>query len=198
MKTLYLMRHGQTLFNQKELIQGACDSPLTDRGIKQAERAADIIDTLDIKFAYCSTAERASDTLEIVTRNKIPYERHKELKERNFAIFEGESEKLHPQWENGLDDIYPLFGGESSLDVSARVMAKCKEIMMQKEHDKVLIVSHAGAISCFLREVIGIEAVSELRKTNSFDNCSIVKLKFDSSENSFDFETIIKPDFTGI
>lgn len=34
MKKLYLMRHGQTLFNQLGKIQGACDSPLTEAGIR--------------------------------------------------------------------------------------------------------------------------------------------------------------------
>ena len=33
-KTFYLMRHGQTLFNLRRKIQGACDSPLTKRGIE--------------------------------------------------------------------------------------------------------------------------------------------------------------------
>lgn len=32
-KTLYLMRHGQTLFNQRKKIQGFCDAPLTDLGL---------------------------------------------------------------------------------------------------------------------------------------------------------------------
>ncbi|KTT85669.1 phosphoglycerate mutase, partial [Mammaliicoccus sciuri] len=35
-KKLYLMRHGQTLFNEKKKIQGASDSPLTQLGIEQA------------------------------------------------------------------------------------------------------------------------------------------------------------------
>ena len=39
MKTLYLMRHGQTLFNAQHKIQGWCDAPLTEIGIKQAEVA---------------------------------------------------------------------------------------------------------------------------------------------------------------
>ena len=34
-KKLYLMRHGQTLFNQMHKIQGWCDSPLTEAGIKR-------------------------------------------------------------------------------------------------------------------------------------------------------------------
>ena len=41
-KTLYLMRHGQTVFNVRRKVQGWCDSPLTELGIKQAETAAKI------------------------------------------------------------------------------------------------------------------------------------------------------------
>lgn len=41
MKTLYLMRHGETLFNVQHKIQGWCDSPLTEKGIKQAQKARD-------------------------------------------------------------------------------------------------------------------------------------------------------------
>lgn len=33
---IYLVRHGQTLFNQQKKVQGWCDSPLTQEGIKQA------------------------------------------------------------------------------------------------------------------------------------------------------------------
>lgn len=38
-KILYLMRHGQTLFNLEHKIQGWCDSPLTELGINQAKIA---------------------------------------------------------------------------------------------------------------------------------------------------------------
>ena len=40
MKKLYLLRHGQTEFNVKKLVQGRCDSPLTDLGRRQAGMAA--------------------------------------------------------------------------------------------------------------------------------------------------------------
>ena len=53
-KTLYLMRHGQTLFNLQHKIQGWCDSPLTELGIKQAKVAGkwfkDMIGMEDIKL----------------------------------------------------------------------------------------------------------------------------------------------------
>ncbi|MGW9978004.1 broad specificity phosphatase PhoE [Staphylococcus hominis] len=38
-KILYLMRHGQTMFNLRGKVQGASDSPLTELGISQAKQA---------------------------------------------------------------------------------------------------------------------------------------------------------------
>lgn len=40
-KELFLMRHGQTLFNELKRIQGSSDSPLTDKGIADAVEVGD-------------------------------------------------------------------------------------------------------------------------------------------------------------
>ena len=48
-KTLYLMRHGQTLFNLQHKIQGWCDSPLTELGIKQAKVAGKWIMLIQVR-----------------------------------------------------------------------------------------------------------------------------------------------------
>ncbi|MFZ4355624.1 histidine phosphatase family protein, partial [Enterococcus gallinarum] len=86
MKKLYLMRHGETLFNKLGKIQGASDSPLTEVGIKQARIAKEYFQNHNIKLDayYSSTQERASDTLEIIIGNK-KYKRIRELKEWNFG-----------------------------------------------------------------------------------------------------------------
>ena len=60
-KTLYLMRHGQTLFNLQHKIQGWCDAPLTPLGIKQAQMAKEYFTNITLDHAYASTSERASD-----------------------------------------------------------------------------------------------------------------------------------------
>lgn len=92
-KTLYLMRHGQTLFNLRHKVQGWCDAPLTDFGIYQAKVAGKYFKDAGITFddAYSSTQERACDTLELVTDGKLPYKRVKGLKEWNFGTFEGKA-----------------------------------------------------------------------------------------------------------
>ena len=47
-KTLYLMRHGQTLFNTLNRIQGWCDSPLTEKGRDQARQVRAYFEKHDI------------------------------------------------------------------------------------------------------------------------------------------------------
>ena len=49
-KKLYLMRHGQTLFNVRKKIQGASDSPLTEVGIRQAQIAKQYFENNGIVF----------------------------------------------------------------------------------------------------------------------------------------------------
>lgn len=93
MKTLYLMRHGETLFNVQKKIQGWCDSPLTENGIQQAKKVKEYFEREGIMFdhAYSSTSERCCDTLELITN--MPYTRLKGLKENFYGELEGESER---------------------------------------------------------------------------------------------------------
>ena len=65
MTRFYLMRHGQTLFNTLNRIQGWCDSPLTEKGQDQARQVRDYFEKHGLTFDqyYCTTTERASDTL---------------------------------------------------------------------------------------------------------------------------------------
>ena len=69
MNKIYLMRHGETLFNTMDVNQGQCDSPLTENGIRQAKAAKAWIDTHNVQFdtVYSSKSERASDTAELVS-----------------------------------------------------------------------------------------------------------------------------------
>lgn len=185
-KTMYMMRHGQTLFNQRRRIQGACDSPLTPLGIAQAEAAREYLKDVCFDHAYCSTSERCSDTLEIVTKNKLPYQRLKGLKEMNFGMFEGESEDLNPDHE-AFETFFVQYGGESSTMVRERLVSTCTEIMEKEDHHCVLVVSHAGACMNFLSEW---ENAVRIMK-DGFGNCSILKYEYENG--CFTFIEIVHP-----
>ena len=56
MTKLYLTRHGETEWNEKGIMQGWGDSPLTELGIKQAEWLRDRIKEIEI-FLYLLTMD---------------------------------------------------------------------------------------------------------------------------------------------
>ena len=95
---LYLMRHGETLFNTQKRVQGWCDSPLTENGIWQAEQAKQYFAKKGISFdAVCSsTQERATDTAKIVAP-EYTVTQLKGIKEMNFGSFEAQPEHQKTQ-----------------------------------------------------------------------------------------------------
>ncbi|NKD39209.1 histidine phosphatase family protein [Enterococcus casseliflavus] len=166
MKRLYLMRHGETLFNKLGKVQGWCDSPLTETGKKQAHKAKAYfaINQLTFGHAVASTQERACDTLEIIC-GTTDYERRKGLKEMNFGLFEGESTHLQPKGPKAYEHFYQSFGGESAAEVRQRMFAELIDIMTTTKADNTLVVSHNGAIFYFFKHLFPNE-VPPLRLAN--------------------------------
>ena len=172
-RMLYLMRHAETLFNLQCKIQGWCDSPLTKRGIEQAKAAGRMLRDNGIMptHAYCSTAERCSDTLEIACTEAygapLPYMRLKGLRECGFGQFEGKDECLNPRPPYG--DFFVPYGGESDEEVDRRILATLTELMERPDHESVLAVSHAGACLHFFMNCSRHEGVTP----TAFSNCML-------------------------
>lgn len=186
MKTIYLMRHGETLFNTMNLNQGQCDSPLTENGIRQALAAKDWFRQHQISFGavYSSTAERACDTAELVT-DKMPYTRLKGLKEIYLGTWEATSIAQNPTYPYG--DYFIPMGGESLEGFTERVHSTLLQIARTEENTPILVVSHGMAIRRFLA------AISYIRNDEilALGNCGIVCLRFEN--DTFTVEEIIDP-----
>lgn len=192
-KIFYLMRHGQTRFNQQQRIQGASDSPLTALGIEQAQAARDYFEQEGIVFekVYSSTQERAVDTAEIAS-GRTDIIRRKGLKEMDFGAFEGQQEFLNPPFKrdgSGYGDYFVTYGGEDSITVRERVHATMQDIMTENSANEatILIVSHGGAIAQFYRNYAKTSPQLKAR----ISNCAIFKMTFEDGE--FDLVSIYDP-----
>lgn len=187
-KKLYIMRHGQTLFNTQKRIQGACDSPLTEVGIEQAKKAKAYYEKNGVSFdyAFSSTQERATDTLKLVT--DAPYEQLKGIKEMNFGVFEAREEELLPKRPEGtetFEDMLVPYGGEDVADLQKRYNDTINEIIAL-EHDTVLAVSHGAAMWAYVKKYH-----PSFPKGVFFTNCAI--LEFDVVEGQVDLVKMIDP-----
>jgi len=155
---------------------------------KRGEYLADI----EFDHYYSSTSERASDTLELAVGDDISYTRLKGLKERDFGLFEGESEGLNPQWEDGYDDVFPNYGGETSSEVKERIRKTCIDIMEKEDHQTVLAASHSGSSYHFMSHWVNDEGIKKVFDEGGFTNCSIAKYTYEDGE--FEFVEMIRPE----
>lgn len=191
MKTLYLMRHSETIFNEKLLLQGWCDAPLTEKGKKQALVAKEYFESNNIKFDYifCSSAPRAIQTLKIITNQD--FKTSDNLREWNFGLFEGESQKLIPiGYPYG--DFFVPFNGESQEELQMRIVTEINELTKNLDGN-ILIVSHTCAGRLFTNYYKDVACIEIPRR---ICNCGI--LKFEYEDNKFKLVDIIQHDFEKI
>ncbi|MCC3172897.1 histidine phosphatase family protein [Streptococcus sanguinis] len=191
MKDLYLMRHGQTFFNQEGLVQGACDSPLTELGQEQARQAGAYLKERGIRFGqlYSSTQERASDTLELVS-GRTDYTRLKGIKEWNFGLFEAQPERLQPKFRPGatsFEDLFVPYGGEGVNQVGERMLVTLTEVMEQADAEPVLAVCHGGAMWALYLKIAAQALDSKVR----FGNCAICHYYYE--QGHFKLTEVIDP-----
>ena len=63
---LYLVRHGQSVYNLENKFTGWKDVDLTDKGINEAKDAGNILKDVKFTFAYTSVLKRAINTLDFI------------------------------------------------------------------------------------------------------------------------------------
>lgn len=180
-KTLYIMRHGETLFNRQKRVQGWCDSPLTENGLLQAEQARIWFKEEGIRFGavYASTQERAVDTAQLVSGSSAVI-RLKALKEMHFGNFEAQPEYLLPKFRLGarsFEDLLVPYGGEDIADVGKRVLQAVRKIAEEERSEAILIVSHGAALWGLI-----LELDLTLPQEAEFGNCHICEYRFQAGE----------------
>ncbi len=160
MTTILLARHGETDWNREGRFQGHADPPLNDAGRAQAAALADALAADGIAAVYSSDLRRAAQTAEIVAaRLGLPVRRHRGLREIDVGSWSGltraEVEQRFPdgfaRWLHG--DVG--HDGETREQLTRRVHAAVLEIAGAHAGQRVLVVTHGGAIRALQRVVLG-------------------------------------------
>lgn len=184
MKKLYLLRHGQTEFNVKKLVQGRCNSPLTDLGRKQAGMAAAWLKSHDVvpDKVVSSPLGRAMDTAQLVACELLGPDAAAEpcegIIERCYGTFEEGPHDALPTdvWDPG-EDLVP-FGGEGSRALQERMVGTLTNLMDSEDTETLLAVSHGSASRQFIKAAApeGFELPAKL------PNCAIMIFDFDEED----------------
>ena len=192
MKRLYLLRHGQTEFNVKKLVQGRCDSPLTDLGRRQAGAAAAWLKAHDIvpDKVVSSPLGRAMDTASLVACELFGPDAAVEpcegIIERGYGTFEEGPHDALPTdvWDPG-EDLVP-FGGEGSKALQERMVDTLTNIMGSEGIETLLAVSHGSAS----RQFIKAAALEGFELPAKLPNCAIMIFDFEEAKPQAEGESM--------
>ncbi len=97
--TLVLLRHGESLWNAKNLFTGWVDVDLTDKGRREAVRGGELLKSEGVlpDVVHTSVLRRAINTanlsLDAADRHWIPVRRHWRLNERHYGALQGKDKK---------------------------------------------------------------------------------------------------------
>jgi probable phosphoglycerate mutase len=181
-KTLYIVRHGQTDLNKQGIVQGrGRDTDLNDEGRKQANLFYKAYKSVPFDKIYISELKRTQQSIQQFIDLGIPYEKLSGLDELAWGIYEGMPSspetkaaflKLMRDWVGGkLDSKFE--NGESPNEVRLRQIEALHIIMSHTEEDNVLICMHGRAMRLLLCLLTG----KPLTEMDSFPHQNLVLYK---------------------
>ncbi len=180
---LYLIRHGESVYNREGRIQGQTDVELTDFGKQQAQAIALGMANIKLDAIIASPLQRAYQTaVALADQQGMKIQTHDGLKEINVGKFAGlrwpeVAEKFpeHADAWNTQDFDFVIPGGESRRMLQVRGVTALTEIAALP-YSQVAVVAHGGVLCAALKGILRIP--DELNPFSLF-NASISRLSWD-------------------
>ena len=185
---LVLVRHGESVWNKKNLFTGWKDVDLTERGIEEAHTAGQDLKARGITFdiAFTSKLIRAQRTLTIMLeelgQSSLETIEEQALNERNYGDLTGLNkddarkkwgeEQVHI-WRRSFDTPPP--GGESLKDTADRVLPYYRQQILPVvlSGKSVLVAAHGNSLRALIMELDRLDP-DEVTKLNLATGAPII------------------------
>ncbi len=156
---LYILRHAETEFNNKGIIQGSeVDSDINKTGLYQAKRFYEYYKNIDFEKVYTSNLKRTFQSVYSFIENGLPYEKLEEFNEISWGINQGKSDSINEysslinSWlEGNLDNKFE--NGESPNQMSIRLERGINKVISDG-HNTVLLCIHGRALRILLSKIV--------------------------------------------
>ena len=162
MTTLYLVRHGETVDNANQIMQGQTQGELNENGMKQAREFSEEWKDKSIDVVIASDLKRSVDTARIIAEpHGLEVVSTPLLRERDWGSFTG---RYIPELKGEVwpDDIETL---ENLLSRAGEFIAYVRQTFPGK---KVLAVGH-GIINKAIQSVYFQKPMSEIQKMSNVE-----------------------------
>lgn len=165
---LWLVRHGETEANVAGLYSGHAPTPLTTRGIAQAQTLNTLLSQVPFEHVLCSELERAQHTAQLVLEGReLPLQVKPELNEMFFGDWEmrhhrdlsREDAENYAAWCNDWQNATPT-NGEGFQAFARRVEQAIQLLADYQPASHVLVVSHQGVLSLLIARLLAMPAAA--------------------------------------
>lgn len=181
---LILVRHGETVWNQENRWQGQADVPLSASGQTQAQRLAQrlLTERQQVHAIYSSDLARAFQTAEILGESlgllPLPEQGWREMDIGRWSgLTTAEvATRYAEEWERlrSGEDL-PRGGGETFAQFQGRLIHAVQRLFAQHAGQRVMIVSHGGAVRAFLLHCRGL-AMNQFRQIEKIGNTGLSEI----------------------
>ncbi|MBR9861278.1 histidine phosphatase family protein [bacterium] len=189
-KTIYLIRHGETDYNRKGIIQGSgVDSDLNERGLEQAAKFYQAYHHLPFDKVYSSQLKRTVQSVKHFIDAGFPHEKVPEFNEINWGIFEGlestpDYHKMYlgilEDWKAGLLDR-AIEGGETPNQMFKRQEMGLKKLLQRENERQILVCMHGRAMRSFMCLLTG----TPLNEMDQFKHSNLCLYVLEEHEDRF-------------
>ena len=178
------MRHAQTEYNKKGIIQGSeVDSDINKTGESQASLFYNYYNTIPFDMVYVSALKRTYQTVRRFVESGIPCKKFKEFNEISWGINQGKSDDLKEYaelistWISGdLDNKFE--NAESPNEMSERLTNGFDKII-KENHKNVLLCIHGRALRILLSKIIDRDLTKMDKYIHSNTGLYIIEYKDD-------------------
>lgn len=180
---IYIIRHGQTNWNKKGIIQGQKDIELNETGVKQAEKQIKVFNEKNIDLIISSTLKRAALTAQTISKEKktqIIYDDR--LRERNFGEYEGTLANFNEDYLYNLETNVKEKNIETAKELYERVENLLNEIKEKYKDKTILLVTHGGTTRAIEAYFNGLDE-NNIMPPETIKNCEIRGYEYDKREN---------------
>ena len=194
-KIIYLIRHGETDYNRRGVVQGSgVDSDLNEMGQAQAQAFFQAYQHVPFSKIYISGLKRTYQTAEPFIELGIPYEKLTGLNEISWGVMEGKApgnveneyyRVLIEAWASG-NTAQTTDGGESPQQVAIRQKVAIDIILAHPEENPVLVAMHGRAMRILLCWLTN----QPLSNMDQFEhsNLCLYKLQYNDESATFTIE----------
>lgn len=178
--TIYLIRHGETLYSKQDYFSGISDLPLIPEGIEQAKLLSQRFLTTGVKFDLIVTSplQRCQQSASILSLGSIPQVISHPLRELNYGAWEGKQRneillEYPDEYKKWNHDPYTIAtpDGESGKQLVERVIPELTRIVNENPSKNIAVVAHKTVNRIILCWVLGIPYKHYRRKIVQYPAC---------------------------